>query len=68
MSEHHESSPWMCHICDVTSTGESTACSVCYKTTCVMHLKHVTRLNKESGLFELQPICLDCAIEKTLKG
>lgn len=68
MNEHHDPSPWMCHICDVTSHSESTACSVCFKTTCAMHLKHVTTLNRESGLYELQPICLNCAIEKTLSG
>jgi len=68
VKEHLEPSPWMCHICDVTSHSESTACSVCFKTTCLQHLRHVTVLNRESGLFELQPVCLNCAIEKTLNG
>ncbi|PLY01732.1 MAG: hypothetical protein C0624_09875 [Desulfuromonas sp.] len=66
MNEQPEPSPWMCHICDVTSTSESTVCSICFKTTCGLHLKHITVLNKESGLYELQPVCLHCTIDKTL--
>jgi len=62
MTESGENTPWMCHICDYKSTGgESTACSVCYKTTCMQHLKHVSVYNSESGLYELRPICLYCA-------
>jgi hypothetical protein len=61
---HH--SPWICHICDTKSTSESVACSVCYRVTCHLHLTHVTELNRESGLYELNPICLDCAAERML--
>lgn len=60
-----EHSPWICHVCDYRSSAtESTACSVCYKTTCAAHLKHVTTFNAASGLFELQPVCIYCALEK----
>jgi hypothetical protein len=55
--------PWICHVCDFKSVGESKVCSSCYKTTCDTHLRHVTVYNPGSGLYELQPICLNCAIE-----
>jgi hypothetical protein len=55
--------PWLCHVCDVKSVGESRTCAACYKTTCDKHLRHVTAYNPKSGLYELQPICLNCAID-----
>ncbi len=54
-------SPWICHVCDHKSqTGEGVACTVCYKTTCGLHLKHVSAYNPASGLYELQPVCIFC--------
>ena len=62
MSIAESGSPWICHVCDFKSTGtESRACSVCYKTTCATHLKKVPTYNPESGLFEIQPVCVFCA-------
>jgi len=59
-----EQSPWMCHICDkLFTTGESDACSVCYKTTCNAHLKRVP-VETESGILILEPVCLYCEMEK----
>lgn len=63
MSSDSGDGPWICHVCDFKSTGKSRACSVCYKTTCDTHLRHVTVYNPENGLYELQPVCLHCAIE-----
>lgn len=65
-SDDHPQSPWICHICDYTDTGESVACSVCYMTTCAKHLKHKMVLNRDSGLYELQPICNDCELRQLL--
>ena len=54
--------PWLCHVCNYTSSStESTACSVCYKTTCSAHLKHVPTFHADSGLYVLQPVCICCA-------
>jgi len=62
MPDSSENTPWICHICDRKfKGGESTACSVCYKTTCSSHLKHVAIFNRESGLYEMRPVCLYCA-------
>lgn len=62
MSEKPENSPWLCHVCDYKSRGEgSTACSVCFKTTCSTHLKLSTVFNAETGLYEIQPICVLCS-------
>jgi hypothetical protein len=56
---------WICHVCDFTSSStESRACSVCYKVTCALHLQTVSSFNSESGLFELQPICALCAMQR----
>jgi len=52
---------WICHICDATGRGESRACAVCYKTTCALHLQTRSFYNEQSGLYELQPVCLWCA-------
>jgi len=62
MDESH--SPWICHVCDFKATGESTACSVCYMTTCSRHLQHIPSLNPASGLYELKPICVHCAVAR----
>ncbi|HKJ04441.1 MAG TPA: hypothetical protein VJ974_02505 [Geopsychrobacteraceae bacterium] len=59
-----EQSPWMCHVCDKFFTiGEPDACSVCYKTTCSIHLKRVP-VETESGILILQPVCLYCEMAK----
>lgn len=60
-------SPWICHVCDYkASCGEGIACAVCYKTTCGAHLKKTPRFNADSGLFELQPVCVVCAMAPLL--
>jgi hypothetical protein len=59
-------SPWICHICDTKGSGESLTCSNCFKVTCAQHIKHVTSYNKETGLYQLMPICLDCAIREAI--
>lgn len=65
MSE--EKSPWLCHICDYRSTvGEGPVCAECYKVTCRPHLTVATVLNNDSGLYELQQICLECQLRKQL--
>jgi len=68
MSGHDESScsPWICHVCNLKSTGESTACSVCYMTTCSRHLQHITSYNRDTGLYELQPVCVNCVLARSL--
>ena len=63
MDESGESSPWICHVCDSTGRGEAQACARCYMVTCSAHLQLKAVYNTESGLFELQPICLFCATE-----
>ncbi|PLX99010.1 MAG: hypothetical protein C0623_10555 [Desulfuromonas sp.] len=66
-SNDPEKSPWICHVCDYTSTDtEPVACAFCYKVTCATHLAHKTMLNKETGLYELQPICVECQIRPHL--
>ena len=67
MCNEPEASPWLCHVCDIKSTGESVACSVCYRTTCHLHLQHVSVLNEENGLYEIQPVCVLCTVEKALQ-
>jgi len=63
MTRENQFSPWICHVCDRTFQDiESTACSICYKTTCAAHLRHVAHFNPESDLYELRPICLHCAV------
>ncbi len=65
MTDDNERVPWMCHVCDYRSSSTaSVACSVCYKTTCAVHLKHVQVFNAESGLYELQPVCIHCVAAK----
>ena len=66
-SSNEEKSPWMCHVCDFTSKDtEPIACAFCYKVTCAIHLAHKTVMNEESGLYELQPICVECQIRPHL--
>jgi len=57
---------WICHICDATGRGESRACSVCYKTTCAQHLRTLPFYSEQSGLYEMQPVCLHCAAKNQL--
>ncbi len=65
MSE--ESSPWMCHICDYRSTiGEGLVCSECYKITCREHITTTSVYNPDSGLYELQLVCVECHFRKSL--
>ena len=63
MDESGESSPWICHICDATGRGEAQACARCYMVTCPKHLQAKAVYNAESGLYELQAVCLLCATE-----
>lgn len=67
MSESPDRGPWICHICDTKGNGESLTCSHCYKVACPQHIKHVTSYNPDTGLYQLMPVCLDCAIEGTLQ-
>lgn len=66
-SDTPEHCPWICHVCDATSTGESTACSICYKTTCPLHLRRVSLYNAESGLYEVAPVCVLCAASAVIR-
>lgn len=52
---------WICHVCDMKARGECRACERCYKTTCSSHLRSVPVYNPESGLYEMQQLCLFCA-------
>ncbi|MDX2479797.1 MAG: hypothetical protein QNK24_05615 [Desulfuromusa sp.] len=62
-----EKSPWMCHVCDhYSTTGEGLVCSECYKITCNRHMTTATVMNKESGLYEFQMICVECQFRKTI--
>ncbi len=62
-----EKSPWMCHICDYRSTiGEGLVCSECYKITCRNHITTTSVLNRESGLYELKLICVECHLKQSL--
>ncbi len=62
MTNDSVAGPWLCHVCDLKSTGPSKTCSVCYKTTCATHLQHVTAYNPDNGLYQLQPVCLQCTV------
>jgi hypothetical protein len=60
--EDQAQSPWICHVCDGKFRGdESIACSRCFKTTCSAHLRHLPTLDRDSGLYVLQPVCIACA-------
>lgn len=57
-------SPWMCHICNYSSTAEKgVACSRCYKITCRQHLRTASLFNPESGLYEFARICALCQLK-----
>lgn len=58
-----EQSPWICHVCDRKATGESLVCSICYRTTCRLHLRRVSNYNRQSGLYEIKWCCVLCAAE-----
>ena len=59
-----EPSPWLCHVCDKKGRGESTACDLCYRTTCTEHLTRVSLHDRQSGLYMLKRICVACALEQ----
>lgn len=61
IEECGEKSPWICHVCDQTGTGESQSCAQCYMVTCPAHLQVKAVYNEENSLYELQTICLLCA-------
>ncbi len=65
MSE--ENSRWLCHVCGYSSDiGTGQACAECYKICCRQHLTVTGVYNPESGLYELQQICVECQFKKTL--
>ena len=64
-SNDPEQSPWLCHVCDKKSRGESTACEFCYRTTCTEHLTRVSHRDSESGLYVLKQICVACVLEQS---
>ena len=57
-----DNTPWLCHVCDLKSTGESTACSVCYRTTCSAHLQTRSVYNRDTGLYGLARVCVACVL------
>ena len=61
---HH--SPWICHICDATSTTESQSCALCFKIACSAHLRKISLYNRETGIYEIRPVCLTCALDRNL--
>lgn len=62
VDESAEKSPWICHVCDRRETnGEGQACALCYKITCPQHLQTQPIFNPQSGLYELQPVCICCS-------
>jgi hypothetical protein len=65
--EAHGNSPWMCHVCNISSRGESAVCDICFRTACPAHLRRTTIYNEESGLYEFASICIDCAAEKMME-
>ena len=66
-SSRPNNSPWICHICDRTGQGESIACSQCFKVACSQHIRHLTHYDRDSGLYQLLPVCFDCALKESLK-
>lgn len=67
MTSEETNFPWMCHVCDYSSNvGEGLVCSECFKITCNQHMTIVSVLNPESGLYELNPICVECQFIKQL--
>ncbi len=67
MPDSETNSPWLCHVCDKKfHQAESQACSVCYKIACSQHMRIHSQLNRDSGLYELRPICVACQLEAAL--
>jgi len=61
-SNEFEASPWICHVCDYKSSStESRVCSVCFRTTCPLHLQRVSVYDRDSGLYVLADVCIACA-------
>lgn len=67
MSSEDLHTPWICHVCDAKGSGQSLTCCNCFKVTCSKHLQHVPSYNRETGLYQLMPICLDCAIRDAIQ-
>lgn len=62
-----EQSPWLCHICDRTSTSsDAVTCSECYKLTCRTHMTIATIHNPDNGLYQLVLICAHCQLKRQL--
>ncbi len=62
-----EQSPWLCHICDLTSTSsDAVTCSECYKQTCRSHMVTATIHNPDNGLYQLVLICSYCQLKRQL--
>lgn len=56
-----ERSPWICHVCNFKSeVSEGKVCSLCYRTTCPLHLRPASVYNKENGLYETAEVCISC--------
>lgn len=56
-----ESSPWICHVCGKTFTGESMVCSLCFRTTCPEHLCKAASLGGNSSDNESEWLCAECS-------
>lgn len=58
-----ERSPWLCHVCGFRSDAtESRVCSLCFRTTCALHLRPASVYNQQNGLYETAEVCIDCAV------
>jgi len=67
-SDDMERSPWMCHICDFTSSdSESRVCDLCYRVTCSLHLRPASVYNEQNGLYETASVCIACAADNAKK-
>lgn len=56
-----ERSPWICHVCDFKSAAtEGKVCSLCYRTTCALHLRPASVYNQQNGLYETAEVCISC--------
>ncbi len=67
MSDFERNSPWICHVCDKKSDQtEGQACSECFKIACSQHLHIASRLNQDSGLYELKQVCVECQLRSQL--
>ncbi len=59
-----ESSPWLCHVCNESSTTEEgIACATCFKIACRRHLRTSTVYNPQTGLYEIARVCVLCQLE-----